>query len=145
MMKKWRIPALVVVIAVVSVAYAIYASQTGLNEQWVEIPGTSGIHYESNSVKRDGNMVYASLKNENIGRQQLRKIAGIRFEAAFYCTRGKIRTLKHEIRYEDGFIETSSEHHLEFNPNTDKINETHDLRDISEAPELEKAYHALCD
>jgi hypothetical protein len=140
-MKKNTIPTLVVIAIVV---FAVFVVTYNPRREWVEIPGTKGLHYDKDSLKQDGNMVYATLKNENPQAKRSAKATDIQFTAAFYCNRGKIRTLSTTVYYEDGSIESDNENHLEANPNSDELNESHDLQDVSASPELERAFKTFC-
>ena len=140
-MKKNTIPMLV---AIAIAVFAIFIVTYSPSKEWVEILGTKGLHYDKDSMKKDGNMVYATFKNENPQVKRSIKATDIQFEAAFYCNRGKVRTLSTTVYYENGSIESDNENHLEADPNSDELNESHDLQDVSVSPELERAYKTFC-
>ncbi len=140
-MNKKTTPTLV---GIAIVVFAVFVVAYSPGRAWVEIPGTKGLHYDKDSMKKDGNMVYATFKNENPQVKRSVKATDIRFTAAFYCNRGKVRTLSQTVYYEDGSIESDNENHLEANPNSDELNESHDLQDVSASPAMERAYRTFC-
>ena len=131
-----------ILIAMAAFAALIVAYNPGAD--WVEIPGTGGIHYDKASLKHDGSMVYATLKNENPQAKRAVNASEILFTAALYCDKGKIRTLTRTIRHEDGTVESDDANHLEADPGSDELNESHDLMDISDSPALSRVHDMLC-
>lgn len=134
-----------VIAAIAVFGFVVFVVAYSPRREWVEIPGTGGIHYDRKSLKQDGNMAYVALKNENPETKRSVKATDIVFTAAFYCNRGKVRTLGRTVRYEDGSVKSDSENHLEADPASDELNESHDLQDIGESPGLEPAYRTFCE
>ena len=145
---KWTIPVIVVIAIAVFAVIVVFdepeLEPLGPPGTWEEIAGTNGILYHKESLRREGNMVYATLRNENPSALETLKATGILFEAAFYCNRNKVRTLSRTIRFEDGAIEAYDKNHLETNPDSDKLNETSDLMDINAIQDLRLAYWRFC-
>ena len=148
-MNKWIIPVIAVMaisaFAVIMVSDEPEREPFGPQGTWVEIAGTGGIFYHKESLRREGKMVYVKLRNENPVALKTLNATDILFEAAFYCNRNKVRTLSKIIRYEDGAIEADDENYLEANPDTDELNETQDLMDISTTQDLQVAFWAFCE
>jgi hypothetical protein len=133
------------IVAIAVVGFVVFVVAYSPRREWVEIPGTGGVHYDRESLEQDGNMVYVTLKNENPETKRSVKATDILFTAAFYCNRGKVRTLSRTVRYKDGSVKSDNENHLEADPNSDELNESHDLQDIGASPGLEPAYKAFCE
>ncbi len=145
---KWTIPVIVVIAIAVFTVIVVFdepeLEPLGPPGTWEEITGTEDILYHKESLRREGNMVYATLRNENLSALETLKATDILFKAAFYCNRNKVRTLSRKIRFEDGTIETYDENNLEANPDSDKLNETSDLMDINAMQDLRLAYWKFC-